>query len=43
MSISPWYANSTEIRFFHNGEGEVLFSNIRVADGLYDAYPERAR
>ncbi|KAL4995193.1 glycosyl hydrolase [Aspergillus recurvatus] len=38
-----WYANSTGIRFFHNGESEVSFRNIRVADGLYDAYPERAR
>ncbi|KAL6239862.1 hypothetical protein BDW75DRAFT_236115 [Aspergillus navahoensis] len=38
-----WYANSTEIRFFHNGENEVSFSNIRVAEGLYDAYPKRAR
>ncbi|BCR90343.1 glycoside hydrolase family 32 protein [Aspergillus chevalieri] len=41
--VRPWYADSTGIRFFHNGEGEVSFSNIRVADGLYDAYPERAR
>ncbi|ODM19412.1 hypothetical protein SI65_04396 [Aspergillus cristatus] len=41
--VRPWYADSTEIRFFHNGEGEVSFSNIRVTDGLYDAYPERAR
>ncbi|KAF7629773.1 hypothetical protein AFLA_013480 [Aspergillus flavus NRRL3357] len=38
-----WYANSTEISFFHNGEGEVTFSDISVSDGLYDAYPDRAR
>ncbi|EYE93569.1 glycoside hydrolase family 32 protein [Aspergillus ruber CBS 135680] len=38
-----WYANSTEIRFFHDGEGETSFSNIQVSDGLYDAYPERLR
>ncbi|KAJ6125535.1 Glycoside hydrolase family 32 [Penicillium samsonianum] len=37
----PWYQNSTEIRFFQNGEGEASYSNIRVADGLYDAYPDR--
>ncbi|KAL2815401.1 glycosyl hydrolase [Aspergillus cavernicola] len=37
----PWYANSTEIRFFHNGESEVSFHNIVVHDGLYDAYPDR--
>jgi beta-fructofuranosidase len=37
----PWYTNSTEIRFFHNGEGEVSFDNIAVHDGLYDAYPDR--
>ncbi|KAL4917345.1 glycosyl hydrolase [Aspergillus aurantiobrunneus] len=41
--VRPWYADSTGIRFFHNGEGEVSFSNVRVFDGLYDAYPERAR
>ncbi|OJI96862.1 hypothetical protein ASPVEDRAFT_78611 [Aspergillus versicolor CBS 583.65] len=40
--VRPWYANSTEIRFFHNGEGEVSFGNIAVHDGLYDAYPDRA-
>lgn len=40
---SSWYANSTEIRFFHDGEGETSFSNIQVSDGLYDAYPERLR
>ncbi|KAJ5788806.1 CAZyme family GH32 [Penicillium psychrosexuale] len=39
----PWYQNSTGIRFFQNGEGEVSFSNIRVADGLYDAYPDRSQ
>ncbi|KAL4928508.1 glycoside hydrolase family 32 protein [Aspergillus undulatus] len=38
-----WYSNSTGIRFFHNGESEVSFSKIRVADGLYDAYPKRER
>ncbi|EKV11490.1 hypothetical protein PDIG_50230 [Penicillium digitatum PHI26] len=39
--VRPWYENSTEIRFFQNGEGEASFNNIRVADGLYDAYPDR--
>ncbi|KAL3428687.1 glycosyl hydrolase [Aspergillus tetrazonus] len=37
-----WYANSNKIRFFHNGVDEVSFRKIRVADGLYDAYPKRA-
>ncbi|PYH42157.1 glycoside hydrolase family 32 protein [Aspergillus saccharolyticus JOP 1030-1] len=36
-----WYANSTEIRFFHNGEGEVHFRNVSVSEGLYNAWPER--
>ncbi|KAE8350773.1 glycosyl hydrolase [Aspergillus coremiiformis] len=40
--VRPWYANSTGISFFHNGVGEVLFSNMTVYDGLYDAYPDRA-
>ncbi|KAJ5512280.1 Concanavalin A-like lectin/glucanases superfamily [Penicillium fimorum] len=39
--VRPWYKDSTEIRFFQNGEGEASYSNIRVADGLYDAYPDR--
>ncbi|KAL4787745.1 glycosyl hydrolase [Aspergillus varians] len=37
----PWYSNSTGIRFFHNGEGNVRFDNIVLYDGLYDAYPDR--
>ncbi|KAL5363355.1 glycosyl hydrolase [Aspergillus floccosus] len=41
--VRPWYSRSTEIRFFHNGEDEVTFSNIKIFDGLYDAYPERVR
>ncbi|KAL3713804.1 hypothetical protein TMatcc_002509 [Talaromyces marneffei ATCC 18224] len=41
--VRPWYANSTEIRFFQNGDGEVTFRNIHVHDGLYDAYPARDR
>ncbi|KAF7593853.1 hypothetical protein BBP40_010663 [Aspergillus hancockii] len=36
-----WYANSTDISFFHNGEGAVTFSDIRVSDGLYVAFPQR--
>ncbi|KAJ6153542.1 CAZyme family GH32 [Penicillium chermesinum] len=41
--VRPWYENSTEIRFFQNGEGQASFSNIRIADGLYDAYPDRSQ
>nr|ADK46938.1 fructosyltransferase [Aspergillus japonicus] len=36
-----WYDNSTQIRFFHNGEGEVQFRNVSVSEGLYNAWPER--
>ncbi|PYH77596.1 wild-type from A Japonicus in complex with glucose [Aspergillus uvarum CBS 121591] len=36
-----WYDNSTQIRFFHNGEGEVQFKNVSVSEGLYNAWPER--
>ncbi|RAL12363.1 glycoside hydrolase family 32 protein [Aspergillus homomorphus CBS 101889] len=36
-----WYDNSTQIRFFHNGEGEVQFKNVAVTEGLYNAWPER--
>ncbi|KAE8145138.1 glycosyl hydrolase [Aspergillus avenaceus] len=39
--VRPWYHNSTDIRFFHNGVGSVSFSDVNVYDGLYDAYPER--
>jgi hypothetical protein len=37
-----WYQNSTEIKFFQNGEGEVTFSNVNVSEGLFEAWPERA-
>ncbi|KAJ5385404.1 Concanavalin A-like lectin/glucanases superfamily [Penicillium concentricum] len=36
-----WYANSTEINFFHNGVGEVTFGDVTVFEGLYDAWPHR--
>ncbi|KAF4761047.1 hypothetical protein N7455_003109 [Penicillium solitum] len=36
-----WYANSTDINFFHNGVGEATFSNVTVFEGLYDAWPQR--
>ncbi|EYE90057.1 uncharacterized protein EURHEDRAFT_552240 [Aspergillus ruber CBS 135680] len=39
----PRYAEFTEIHFFHNGKGEVPYSNIRVVDGLYYSYPGRAQ
>ncbi|KAI1762250.1 glycoside hydrolase family 32 protein [Hypoxylon sp. FL1150] len=36
-----WYAASREIRFFHDGDGEVTFGDVTVHEGLYDAWPER--
>ncbi|KAE8396353.1 glycosyl hydrolase [Aspergillus alliaceus] len=36
-----WYQNSTDIKFFHNGAGEVTFSNVTVSEGLFEAWPER--
>lgn len=36
-----WYASSKEIRFFHDGEGEVTFGDVTVHEGLYDAWPAR--
>jgi hypothetical protein len=36
-----WYANSTDIKFFHNGEGEATFGDVTVFEGLYDAWPQR--
>ncbi|KAI8721905.1 hypothetical protein NCS52_00333100 [Fusarium sp. LHS14.1] len=38
-----WYADSTEIRFFHEGEGEVTFGDVSIYEGLFDAWPERKR
>ncbi|KAL2689966.1 hypothetical protein Neosp_004031 [[Neocosmospora] mangrovei] len=38
-----WYADSTEIRFFHDGEGEVTFGDVSIYEGLFDAWPERKR
>ncbi|PYH88239.1 extracellular invertase [Aspergillus ellipticus CBS 707.79] len=40
--VRSWYANSTEIRFLHNGVGQATFSNVTVSEGLYNAWPERA-
>ncbi|KAI0382698.1 glycoside hydrolase family 32 protein [Hypomontagnella monticulosa] len=36
-----WYASSREIRFFHDGNGEVSFGDVTVHEGLFDAWPER--
>ncbi|KAK9795992.1 putative Glycosyl hydrolase [Seiridium cardinale] len=36
-----WYSNSTEIRFFYEGDDEVIFKDIIVQEGLYEAWPER--
>ncbi|KAJ5435420.1 Concanavalin A-like lectin/glucanases superfamily [Penicillium cf. griseofulvum] len=36
-----WYANSTEINFFHNGVREATFGDVAVFEGLYDAWPQR--
>ncbi|RMJ10008.1 hypothetical protein CDV36_010361 [Fusarium kuroshium] len=38
-----WYSDSTEIRFFHDGEGEVTFGDVSIYEGLFDAWPERKR
>jgi beta-fructofuranosidase len=36
-----WYANSTEIRYYKSGEGEVEFGDVKVYEGLFEAWPER--
>ncbi|KAI1384782.1 glycoside hydrolase family 32 protein [Hypoxylon trugodes] len=36
-----WYAASKDIRFFHDGNGEITFGNVTVYEGLYDAWPDR--
>ncbi|KAI1376844.1 glycoside hydrolase family 32 protein [Hypoxylon crocopeplum] len=36
-----WYSSSKEIRFFHDGSGEVRFGDVTVHEGLYDAWPDR--
>ena len=41
MINSSWYANSTEIRFFQEGDGDVQFGPVEVHEGLFDAWPER--
>ncbi|KAM0561070.1 hypothetical protein ACHAPJ_003571 [Fusarium lateritium] len=38
-----WYSDSTDIRFFHSGSGEVTFSNVTIHEGLANAWPERKR
>ncbi|KAI0181145.1 glycoside hydrolase family 32 protein [Hypoxylon sp. FL1284] len=37
-----WYASSSEIRFFHDGDGEVTFGDVTVHEGLSDAWPDRS-
>ncbi|SPO07440.1 uncharacterized protein DNG_10134 [Cephalotrichum gorgonifer] len=37
-----WYASSKDIKFFHEGEGEVEFGEVTVYEGLYDAWPDRS-
>ncbi|KAI0835677.1 glycoside hydrolase family 32 protein [Hypoxylon sp. FL0890] len=36
-----WYASSRGIRFFQDGNGEVMFGDVTVHEGLYDAWPDR--
>ncbi|OTB01346.1 glycoside hydrolase family 32 protein [Hypoxylon sp. CI-4A] len=38
-----WYTASREIRFFHDGDGEAVFGDVTVYEGLYDAWPDRQR
>ncbi|KAG8163132.1 hypothetical protein KVR01_007610 [Diaporthe batatas] len=39
--IKPWYANSTNISFLHDGEGKATFSDVTIHEGLIDAFPNR--
>lgn len=43
MCFSSWYADSTDVRFFHSGSGDVTFSNVTMYEGLANAWPERKR
>ncbi|KAK6071530.1 hypothetical protein SCUP234_09641 [Seiridium cupressi] len=36
-----WYSNSTGIRFFSEGDDAIVFKDIIVHEGLYEAWPER--
>lgn len=40
--VYPWYANSTGVSYFVEG-GEVSFSDVRIYEGLVDAWPGRSR
>ncbi|KAI2623962.1 glycoside hydrolase family 32 protein [Hypomontagnella submonticulosa] len=39
--VRSWYTSSREIRFFHDGNGEVSFGDVTVHEGLFNAWPER--
>lgn len=39
--VFPWYNSSTGISFYQ--QGRVTYSNITIHEGLFDAWPERAR
>lgn len=39
--VRSWYVESREIRFFHEGAGSVMFGDVEVTEGLFNAWPER--
>ncbi|KAI6890851.1 hypothetical protein KC334_g14468, partial [Hortaea werneckii] len=41
--VWSWYASSNNIAFFHEGSQAVKFGDVRIYEGLADAWPERSR
>ncbi|KAL1862671.1 hypothetical protein Daus18300_008469 [Diaporthe australafricana] len=39
--IRSWYETSRDVSFFHDGVGNVSFSDVKVTEGLYNAWPDR--
>ncbi|KAK5136449.1 hypothetical protein LTR08_003094 [Meristemomyces frigidus] len=41
--VWAWYATSNQIAFFHEGPDAVEFGEVKVHEGLVDAWPERSQ
>lgn len=41
--VYPWYANSTQVSYFVKGPATISFSEVKIYEGLVDAWPERSR
>lgn len=41
--VYPWFSNSTGVSYFVEGPEEVRFSDVKIWEGLVNAWPERSQ